>query len=333
MVVIENASGQILHANDAVGDVLGVDCHGIAGTTADRLWTHINGENAISVQNAFADLQVGRVASLAVTVVHPVAGELHVRLRMFIAKDGLESFVLAEDMTQSLALEKKRLADAVKQKDGLVREVHHRIKNNLQGVAGLLQQSAIREPKLTAILGEVAGQIHAVAQVHGLQLQDQKLTPQGIVRAIADNIRHTFGHSVPLKIVERDDRKNGSHWIVPEQEAVPLALVINEITSNALKHGEPKSEVTIHVTPSDSGFEVVVSNKGQLPDDFDLATRPVSPSGLGLIRALMPKRGAELTLESATEGLVVARLVLEAPALMLNLPITETSLQLPDRHV
>lgn len=333
MVVIENPSGQILHANEAVADVLGVQGHGIAGTNVDRLWTHISSAEAESVQNAFADLQVGRVASLAVTVMHPMAGELHVRLRMFIAQDGRESFVLAEDMTQSLALEKKRLADAVKQKDGLVREVHHRIKNNLQGVAGLLQQSAVREPKLTGILGEVAGQIHAVAQVHGLQLQDQKLTPQGIVRAIADNIRHTFGHNVPLRIVERDDRQNSSNWIVPEQEAVPLALVINEIASNALKHGEQDCEVTIHVTPSDSGFQVVVSNKGQLPDDFDLATRPVSPSGLGLIRALMPKRGAELTLEAADNGLVVARLLLEAPALMLDLPAARISPRLPDRHV
>jgi two-component sensor histidine kinase len=49
----------------------------------------------------------------------------------------------------------------------LIREVHHRIKNNLQGVAGLLQQSALRTPTAAAAIGEAVAQVHAIAQVHG----------------------------------------------------------------------------------------------------------------------------------------------------------------------
>lgn len=332
MVVIARDSSKVLHANPAVTDVLGLDGQQVSGSSAGRLWNHLADEDRDKVLQAYRELEAGQVVSLAVLVNHPAHGALNVRLRMFIAEDGRESFVLAEDVTKNIQLEQQRLADAVKQKDGLVREVHHRIKNNLQGVAGLLQQSAIREPQLSAILGEVAGQIHAVAQVHGLQLQDEKLTPQGIVRAIADNIRHTFGHHVPLEIIETSDASPGPDWVVPELEAVPLALVINEITSNAFKHGEPGCDVKVTMAPSESGFQVIVSNAGELPADFDLATRPVSPTGLGLIRALMPKRGADLTLD-AHDGQVIARLSLQAPALMLDMPGTQDDTQLRQNYV
>ena len=72
--------------------------------------------------------------------------------------------------TEHRAAEEARLQAAIAQRELLVREVHHRIKNNLQGVAGLLQQIAARRPEVADVLREAMGQVQAIALVYGLQV-------------------------------------------------------------------------------------------------------------------------------------------------------------------
>jgi len=87
--------------------------------------------------------------------------------------------VVASDITEQRAAEKARLDAAIAQREMLVREVHHRIKNNLQGVAGLLQQIAARKPEVAPAISEVVGQVQAIA--HGLR--GCRSVPVGPLRA------------------------------------------------------------------------------------------------------------------------------------------------------
>ena len=80
--------------------------------------------------------------------------------------------LVATDVTEQRAAQEARLEAAIAQRDMLVKEVHHRIKNNLQGVAGLLQQIAKRKPEVAGPIDEVVGQVQAIAQVYGLQVGD-----------------------------------------------------------------------------------------------------------------------------------------------------------------
>ena len=100
-------------------------------------------------------------------------------------------------MTEQRAAEQARLQAAIAQREVLVREVHHRIKNNLQGVAGLLQQNAARHPELAAVLSEAVGQVQAIAQVYGLQVgASGPLEVAGLLRAIAASVQRTFGRTI-----------------------------------------------------------------------------------------------------------------------------------------
>ena len=74
---------------------------------------------------------------------------------------------VAADVTEQRAAEAAKLEAVIAQRELLVREVHHRIKNNLQGVAGLLQQIAQRRPEVAPVISEAIGQVQAIAQVYG----------------------------------------------------------------------------------------------------------------------------------------------------------------------
>jgi two-component sensor histidine kinase len=103
-------------------------------------------------------------------------------------------------------------------------------------------------------------------------------------------------------------------WGLPEGEAVPLALVINELGTNAIKYRESRDltlDVRIEARPD--GLAVRIQNAGRLPGGFDLARISSGVSGLGLVKALLPRRGAHLSLEQEDDR-VTATLDLSAPA-------------------
>ncbi|HRI18769.1 MAG TPA: PAS domain S-box protein, partial [Burkholderiaceae bacterium] len=102
--------------------------------------------------------------------------------------------LVATDVTEQRAAQEARFEAAIAQREMLVKEVHHRIKNNLQGVAGLLQQIAQRKPEVAGVMSEVIGQVQAIAQVYGLQVgATGPLRVKSVVEAIAGSVQRTFG--------------------------------------------------------------------------------------------------------------------------------------------
>ncbi len=262
-----------------------------------------------------ASMRHGRRAEITLRIEHPQDGlrTLHARLSPVRMFDGsIRVFGIAEDITLRMAAEAKRLDEAVRQRDLLVREVHHRIKNNLQGVAGLLQHQAHAKPELADTLNEIAGQIQAIAQVHGLQLRATGTLPMlGVAQGIFTNLGGMFGAQVnfdaPAAALWR--------WGLPEHEAVPLALVINELGTNAIKYRASREQgIAVRMLPRADGVELRIENAGRLADGFDLTRVTSGVSGLGLVKSLLPRRGARLSIEQFGP-LVISRLELSPPAI------------------
>jgi PAS domain S-box-containing protein len=291
------------------------------------LFDHVLPEHRGELAAMFDAQAPGNANEMVIRLQPPGQGVRSVRLRVFgraAAPDGVavptdgtggpgadRLFAVAEDITETLRLEQARLEDAIKQRDMLVREVHHRIKNNLQGVAGLLQQSASSRPELAEALVEVAGRIQAIAQVHGLQVRDgEALVARRVIAAVFENLGRTFGIVLALGV----DDEAIDRWLLPEQEAVPLALVVNELATNAIKHRAAGSPVTVRLDAVEGGIALEISSRGTLPEGFDFARLGPSPSGLGLVKALLPRRGARLDLAQREER-VTARAEITRPAL------------------
>jgi PAS domain S-box-containing protein len=227
-----------------------------------------------------------------------------------VGGDDAKLLLVASDVTDQRAAERARLQAAIAQREVLVREVHHRIKNNLQGVAGLLQQTAVRHPEMAAVLSEAVGQVQAIAQVYGLQVgASGPLEVASLLRAIAASVQRTFGRVLVVEVV------GVLPHLLPEAEAIPVALTVNELFTNAVKHS-PEGEVHAHLAALGDGLRLRISSRGHLPPGFDISQPRGGLSGLALVRALLPRRSATLTLMQEGDD-VVAQVDLRPPGVRL----------------
>jgi PAS domain S-box-containing protein len=220
--------------------------------------------------------------------------------------------LVATDVTEQRAAQEARFEAAIAQREMLVKEVHHRIKNNLQGVAGLLQQIGARKPEMAAAMSEVVGQVQAIAQVYGLQVGvTGPLRVKSVLEAITGSVQRTFGRTIQLTV----EGPGPQLWALPEAESIPIALSINELLTNAIKHSiavDDPSAVHCSLVCGEASIRIGVANRGLLPPGFNLARFPGGVSGLGLVRALLPRRSASLTIEQQGDD-VVATIALVPP--------------------
>ncbi len=319
LVFIADADlGQVFYVNDRYAQLVGAPPSEVIDSIAS-VRTHVHPEDLGALDRQLprliATLRRLRRTELGLRIVHPTHGIrlLNIRLNPARIHDGsIRVFGIADDVTERKAAEQQRLEEAVMQRDVLVREVHHRIKNNLQGVAGLLQQMGSAKPEVAATLNEVAGQIQAIAQVHGLQIGAAGTLPVlGVAQGIFSNLGAMFGADVRFE----SDAPALWRWGLPENEAVPLALVINELGTNAIKYRSSRDlaiEVRIETRPD--GLALLIDNAGRLPPGFDLARVASGVTGLSLIKALLPRRGARLAIEQLG-SLVRTTLELGGPAI------------------
>lgn len=247
-------------------------------------------------------------------ILHPVKGEriAHLRLYPTPLDDGrMVAFGIVDDVTEQRRTEAQRIAETIEQRDKLVREVHHRIKNNLQGVAGLLQQTARARPQIAGLLTEVVGQIQAISQVHGLQMRAREAIP------LADMLNNVLANAASLLEAKLPVSFAGAALAstrLPEQEAVPVALVVTELATNAIKYRAPDTEARAVLTCRDRSVELAIANRGRLPDGFSLDAIARSTNGLGLVKSLLPRRGGSLSIVQVDDEVVVT-LRLAAPAI------------------
>lgn len=229
-----------------------------------------------------------------------------------VALEAAHLLMIANDVTELRVAEQERFDAAIAQRGMLVQEVHHRIKNNLQGVAGLLQQASSRFPQVAPILTEAVGQLQAIAQVYGLQVgSGGPVGLPGLLQAVAQAVQRTFSRTIETDLTAPPLQA----WRLPEAEAIPVALTANELLTNAIKHGTGGVEgvVRLALREEDGGVAVEILNPGRLRPGFDVRAVPAGASGLGLVRALLPRRNAELALFQQGE-LVCTRVRLRPPA-------------------
>jgi PAS domain S-box-containing protein len=210
------------------------------------------------------------------------------------------------EITEQKLAEAGRVMALERQRDALVREVHHRIKNHLQGVIGLLRYKGSGDPAVSARLELAIAQIGSIAQVYGLQgrSHDTQLRLHELIESAIQ------GASAPVAFSCAAQFKD---IVLPQADAVPLALVINELITNAIKHldrTQALRAVRVQLLGGPEGIVIeILGGPARLPTGFDYAQRRGLGTGLELVSVLLPERRCRLTVGQSGDE-VVARLTL-----------------------
>ncbi len=183
----------------------------------------------------------------------------------------------------------------------MFKEIHHRIKNNLQMLVSLLRLQSDRSD-IAAVrnsLGVAADRVHSMAIIHNLlheSVNENHIDAAQYIRLIADNIIHVSHHANG----QLDIRYMLDSVPLSTDKAIPLGLIVNELITNAVKYGgrdDQAPSISISLQNDGTSISLTVSDNGDsLPKDFN----PEQSNTLGmlLVLSLSSQLGGALRVES-----------------------------------
>lgn len=227
---------------------------------------------------------------------------VEIALSPFETKEGKMVLSSIVDISERKAAE-ARIQDALREKDLLLAEIHHRVKNNLQIVNSLLslQSESVVDESVLSLLRESQNRIRSMAIIHQTLYESNSFEAVDFSRfleSLVPILISSYGSEAKGVVV----RINVSDVMLPISVAVPCGLVANELVSNALKHAFPHGrggEITIELAGESGGdVRLSVTDTGiGMPKDFDLAT--ATTLGLQLVTELATQLSGTLAIEPA----------------------------------
>ena len=212
--------------------------------------------------------------------------------------DRIGAIVLLQNVTELRRRDRELVT-----KDATIREIHHRVKNNLQTVSALLrlQSRRIDDPAAAAALDEAVRRIASIALVHETLSNSTENTV-----AFDEVLTSLVTHALELspRMGQLSIERVGQLGSLESRIATPLSLVVTELMHNALEHGlyESGTRLTIELQRYSNEGLITISDDGVgLPEGFDLSTS--SNLGLQIVRTLIENElKGELKLESTHQG-------------------------------
>lgn len=201
------------------------------------------------------------------------------------------------------------LRDSLREKEVLLKEVHHRVKNNLQVISSILnlQSSYVEDEALKQVLRESQNRIKTMSFIHeNLYQKDQfsSIDFSDYIKNLSTNLLHSY--QIYSNLVEI--KYNVSQVFLTLDQAIPCGLIVNELVSNALKHAFPNGNtgiIRIELKEENELVYLGIMDDGVgLPDTLD--TKNTETLGLQLVWSLAEQLDAKLDIKSdrGTEYLI-----------------------------
>lgn len=312
MIWTEGAGHRVTSGNVNFLSWMGLSKWDAAGCTAALGQTVVasGALNGFDVEDRFDRALQGRPQRFE-WAVSGTTEEDRVWLQLFLnpiesPKGNPELSAIAYDITERKRID-RRIRDALKEKEILLQEVHHRVKNNLQIIHSILnlQKKFVNDEKTIIGLEEIQNRVSTMSIIHETLYQNTDVSRIGFpsyITRIAGNIIQGYRSETAVRLVtELEDIQ------APLDQAIPCGLILNEWVSNAMKYAfEGREEGTITVRLEGAEVEgaedqeeirIEVRDDGVgLPEGFEWSNR--DSLGLYLVQALAEQLDAELTAET-----------------------------------
>ncbi|MFC6341494.1 sensor histidine kinase, partial [Nocardioides hankookensis] len=216
--------------------------------------------------------------------------------------DHIGALVLVRDVTDLRRRDRELVT-----KDATIREIHHRVKNNLQTVAALLRLQARRMDNESARLAleEAVRRVGSIAIVHEIlsQAVEEQVDFDDIIDPLGRMVTDVSALGSRVRV-----RRTGTFGVLPSESATALAMVLTELLQNAVEHGydpdvaDLTGEIVLSAQRLVGRLHVTVDDDGRgLPDGFDLDDS--SSLGLSIVRTLVESElGGQLELGPRPDG-------------------------------
>ena len=220
--------------------------------------------------------------------------------------DGMLS--CATDITE-LKVSAEKISETLREKDILLKEIHHRVKNNLQIISSLLslQANTIKNDQVTSILSESRNRVKTMALIHEKLYQSSDLTRIEIRSYLKNLVQQIFaGSSADIKQISYEVRSDNVFMSI--DDAVPCGLIINELVSNSIKHAftdgrKGRIIVEFLLLPNGKRSLAVADDGEGIPQNFDV--EKTDSLGMKLISSLSKQIGGEPNIIRQDNGTAV----------------------------
>lgn len=300
---LEGADLRITIVNDAFKKIIGIDK--LTGRPVRDITGNIRGEAGIEqIRQVFESGDTYSRQEMRTEILEPESGtfrEYYLNVIFQPVKnmggDIYGVYIQAMDVTE-VVRSRISLQDSLREKQVLIEEVHHRVKNNLAIITGLLELQIDQEEDERTIhqLRNNQLRIYSMAAIHEMLYHNERLSEINFadyIRVIVDKILL----SVDMPDVSISWTSDLEPVVLSVNQAIPLAMILNELVSNACKHAfsdRQKGKLHIDLREDDGSVTLTVSDNGKGCDYLDNETE-VKKLGATLIGLLAAQLGAGLS--------------------------------------
>lgn len=210
----------------------------------------------------------------------------------------IRSIGTVQDITERILGEKTKAQ--LKEKEILLKEIYHRVKNNLQLVSSLLniQASKIDDEEVRSIFEVNQTRINTISLVHEQLCKSDNLATVFVNKYINDlveNYRSTLGTSARISF-----NLKSSEATIALDKAVPFGLILNEVVSNSIKHAFPNrdGDINIQIKKSNSGWAMGISDNG-IGMDSERLNKTKESFGMEIIEDLTEQLDGSMTITTS----------------------------------
>ena len=293
-LIIFDDTYKILYANDAamkLVDVLGFDRRLVGSSILSSTLKMSAIQQVLSDRSILTNEEIYQDMVIRQHMI-PIA----------MGRNETRCFLVLHDCTRESKQQQELLV-----KNSIIKEVHHRVKNNLQTVAGLLRMEARRSslPEVKQALQEGINRIESMALVHDIVSHyDEDYIG---IRSIYDELCRLLRMSMVRQDQEVTFSYSGEDILISSHMASYVSLIINELISNSLEHGLDGRNGQIHLTATDinGSIELAFSDNGKgLPSNFSFTSN--KRLGLSIINNLVAHElKGSLSIENTGTGVLV----------------------------